>query len=215
MLDFYVLQGEIVPLESEYYTQAIAISDRVLEPDRQWQAYLNVLALRSFTEWLAERAGEMKVNEVVCSALHPESTPIPEVVANLQVDEFQVCLIATESLIDNLVRIPKEAIELPEFAAHFYVIMEVIEEEQQASIRGFLRYKQLTNLEAFCRLEAESGTWIYELPLDWLNFDTNNLLLGLSLADPAALIRKQPTTNNQQPTTNNQQPTTNNRQPTT
>ncbi|NES17438.1 MAG: DUF1822 family protein [Symploca sp. SIO3E6] len=191
MLDFDVLQGEIIPLESEYYTQAIEISDRVAEPERQWQAYLNILALRSFTEWLAARAGNIRVNQAVCSALHPELAQMPDLVYPLKVGEFQVCLIAKESLIDHLVRIPKEMIELPEFAAHFYVIMEVLEEEEQASIRGFLHYNQLPKVQELTRLAAAPETGIYELPLNLFDTNANNLLLNLSLSEPAALKIRQ------------------------
>ncbi|NEQ67681.1 MAG: DUF1822 family protein [Symploca sp. SIO2D2] len=199
MLDLEVLQGEIIPLESEYYTQAIEISDRVVEPERQWQAYLNILALRSFTEWLAARAGDIRVNTAVCSAVHPELAQMPDLVYQLRVGEFQVCLIARESLIDNLVRIPKEAIEFTEFAAHFYVIMEVLEEQQQASIRGFLRYDQLPKVQELTRLTAVAKAGIYELPLNLFDTNLHHLLLGLSLAEPTALrIRSQQTTNNQQ-----------------
>ncbi|NER48908.1 MAG: DUF1822 family protein [Symploca sp. SIO1A3] len=206
MLDLEVLQGEIIPLESEYYTQAIEISDRVVEPERQWQAYLNILALRSFTEWLAARAGDIRVNTAVCSAVHPELAQMPDLVYQLRVGEFQVCLIARESLIDNLVRIPKEAIEFTEFAAHFYVIMEVLEEQQQASIRGFLRYDQLPKVQELTRLTAAPKSGIYELPLNLFDTNPHHLLLGLSLAEPAALrIRSQQTTNNKRQTTNNQQ----------
>ncbi|NEP14148.1 MAG: DUF1822 family protein [Symploca sp. SIO2C1] len=184
MLDFQILQGQIIPLESEYYTQAMEISDRISDPTRQWQAYLNILALRSFTEWLAERAGDMRLDEADCSALQPELANLLEVVCNLIVGEFKVCLIATESLIDNLVRIPKAAIELPEFAAHFYVIMEVWEEEEQASIRGFVRYAQLLNTQESGRLAAQA-TGIYQLPLNLFDVDVDNLLLSLHLANPA------------------------------
>ncbi len=184
MLDFQVLQGQIIPLESEYYTQAMEISDRISDPSKQWQAYLNILALRSFTEWLTERAGDMRVDEADCSTVQPELANVLEVVCNLRVGEFKLCLIATESLIDNIVRIPKAAIELPEFAAHFYVIMEVWEEEEQASIRGFVRYDQLLNTQEFGRLSVQAAS-IYQLPLNLFDLDADNLLLSLHWANTA------------------------------
>ena len=125
---FNALKGEIIPLEPDYYLQAREIINQV-SPEQKWQVYLNVLALLSFEEWLKERAGELKVEHQECSLFKQPPQPSKNAIYNLKVGEFKFCLLTTESLIDKVITIPKIAIEKPNFLAHFYVVIEVCEEE--------------------------------------------------------------------------------------
>ncbi|NES21304.1 MAG: DUF1822 family protein [Symploca sp. SIO3E6] len=176
----------VIPLEPEDYTQALEISKRVTYQEQRWQAYLNMLALSAFEEWFKEREGKLKLDKTNCSALQPESSRVIEAVCNLQVGEFKICLIATESLIDDLVRLPKVAVDNPGFAAHFYVVVEVFEEEEQAVIHSFLGYDRLQKAQESCQLTLDADGSVYALDFDWFKRDINHLLLGLRLGDPRA-----------------------------
>lgn len=102
----------------------------------RWQTYLNTLALLGFEQWLSERIPARTVNR---------DTNVVSAGCNLKVGEFKICLIATEHLLDEVVNVPQTTIEQPELAAHFYVVLEVLEEQEQVIVRGELRYDQLVN----------------------------------------------------------------------
>ncbi|NEP57247.1 MAG: DUF1822 family protein, partial [Symploca sp. SIO2G7] len=130
--------------------------------------------------------GKLKLDTTNCSVFQPESAQVIEAVCNLQVGEFKLCLIATESLIDDLVRLPKVAVDHPEFAAHFYVVVEVLEEEEQAIIHSFLGYDRLQKVQESGQLQLDTNGSVYALALDCFEPDINHLLLGLRLGDPRA-----------------------------
>jgi hypothetical protein len=88
---------------------------------KQWQVYLNCLALSAFETWLDERAESLKIHSDKCTILQPALANFINAVANLQVGEFKVCLIATGSLSDEMVSFPRVVVDLPEFIPHFYV----------------------------------------------------------------------------------------------
>lgn len=196
VLDFEVVTGQIIPLEPEHYSQAIEISKQVPTKTRQWQTYLNVLALSAIDEWLKERVGDIRIDKAQCLGLQPFYANVIEAVCNLKVGEFKLCLIATESLIDEVIRVPRVVLDLPEFAAHFYVVIQVLEEEEQASIQGFLSYPQLQKAKKSGNLKINQELWSYELPLNCLNFNLNHLLFCLRLVSassfnlPKTLVNK-------------------------
>jgi Protein of unknown function (DUF1822) len=196
VLDFEVLTGQIIPLELEHYNQAIEISKQVPTKALQWQTYLNVLALSAIDEWLKERAGDIRIDKAQCSGLQPLYANVIEAVCNLKIGEFKLCLIATESLIDEVIRVPRVVLDLPEFVAHFYIVIQVLEEEEQASIQGFLSYTQLQKAQKYGNLNFNQELWSYELPLDWLDINLNHLLFCLRLVSassfnlPKTLVNK-------------------------
>lgn len=192
MFDFEILPAEAIALEPDYIDQAVQLSSRIASEARQWQTYLNALALFGFEQWLSERAAEIPVNQEHCSVLQPQYANVIEAVCNLRVGEFKLCLLTTGTLTDKVV-IPRAAIDLPEYTAHFYVVLEVQEEQEQATIRGFLRRDQLVNLRQSVNLQAEQD-WNYELPLTWFDSDSDHLLLYLRSLEPAAIpMPSQPT----------------------
>ncbi|MBA3920631.1 MAG: DUF1822 family protein [Nostocaceae cyanobacterium] len=154
--------SEVIYLESEYFEQAIT-SD---SPTGDWQTYLNTLAEISLTEWLRTRL----LNQVVTR--HDNF---------IQVDGFKIQAIATENLLDELVSIPQLAIDQPELAAHFYVVLEVVEEQEQAIIRGFLRHDQLKREARQLRDDC------YQIPLDVFDAEPNHLLSYCRLLSPSTI----------------------------
>ncbi len=184
--DLRLVQPECIWLDSEQFEQAVQMSNQVISEPRQWQTYLNGLALLSFTQWLQEKLANILISDNCCSLRQPKYANVIEAVCNLIVGEFKLCLITSESLLDEVVTVPIAAIDLPEFAAHFYVVIEVQEELKTAIIRGFTRYDELINYRQVFNLHPEVD-WNYSLPLSLFDPEPNHLLFYLRFLDSAAI----------------------------
>jgi len=83
------------------------------------------------------------------------------------------------------VEIPREAIEQPALVAHFYVLLEVCEEQQLVMIRGFLRSDRLMN---YCsRVSDCLQNDYYQIPLSAFDSEPNHLLFYCDFIEPAAM----------------------------
>jgi Protein of unknown function (DUF1822) len=131
-----LMQSETIWLEPNQFEQARRLTSPSVSELGQWQMYLNALALLGFEQWLHKHASTHSVDRTQC---------INDVGAmyNLKIDEFKLTLIAKEHVLDELAEIPRTALSQPERAAHFYVLLEISEEQEQMTIRGFLRYDRL------------------------------------------------------------------------
>jgi hypothetical protein len=182
---------EILPLEAisltpEQMERAAELSDRATHPHQRWQVYLNSLALIGFEAWLEQRTTDLTLNSHSCTILEPELMDAAIAVCNLYANGFKLCLIGTGSLLENELAIPKAAIDDTDLKAHFYVPIEVNEEQGQVLITGFLRSDQLNQHQQITPLiVGEDDT--YRLPLQWFEPDANQLLLYLSCLEPAAI----------------------------
>ena len=148
--DLRYLLPEIIWLEPEHFEQAKEMSDLVNGEALQWQTHLNALALLGFEKWLNERIPEQVFNR--------DATEIVNV-CYLKFGEFKVGLIASENLLDEVVTVPQNAVASPELVAHFYVALEVLEEQEQVIIRGFMRYDQLINYRNSFNLQIRDGCY--------------------------------------------------------
>lgn len=168
-----LLLPETLWLEPEHFERAREMSDRLHSEEQQWQVYLNTLAMLVFKAWLKER---LTRNDLVQldSALSTEA-------CYLSVGGFKICLLSTEHVLDEIVRVPKRAIEQPELAAHFYVVLEVLEEQEQAIIRGFLPYSELAAIHA-----SQSGDSCV-LPLSALDHEIDHLMGYVQYLDPSVV----------------------------
>jgi hypothetical protein len=184
--DFRGLHPEEIWLEPEHFDKASQMSNQVSGEANQWQTYVNVLALFGFLEWLSERVADLPVRQDYCSVLQPKYANFIAAVCNLKIGEFNLCLITTESLSDERVIVPRAAIDLPDFVAHFYVILEVQEEQEQVLIRGIVRYDQLINYHQSVNLQAQRD-WTYQLPLSLFDAEPNHLLFYLRFLEPDAI----------------------------
>lgn len=175
---------EAIILEPEQCEQALELSKQVGHETRQWQIYFQALALLSFEQWLKTREPELIIQRGECSVLQPQYANVIEAVFNLKTGEFTVCLIPTISFVDEDIAIPRAMVDLPEFAAHFYVVVGIDDELDVAAIRGFIRHDQLVNYHSQLQPGAD---WNYQLPLGWFNRDNDELLLYLQCLDPIAI----------------------------
>lgn len=167
---------EVIWLESEHFARASKISNQVIDEAHQWQTYLNALGLLGFEQWLKERIQKQPVTR---------DTNTIQAVGNLNVGDFKLSVIATEHLLDEVVNIPQDAIDKSEMAAHFYVVLEVLEEEEQVIIRGFMRYDQLINYRNSFNLQIRDGC--YKLPLEEFDTEPNHLLYYSRYLEPTAI----------------------------
>lgn len=178
------LSEETIALDTEVIEQAMAWSRPIANPTLQWQVYLNSLALFSFEQWLNQRARDVTFDRNRCSSLENLYSAAIPAACHVVVNDFKLCLIATESQPDETIPIPRAAIELPEFVAHFYVLVEIYEEQAQAKIHRFLGYDQLVNRLTSVDVEED---WTYSVPLNWFHSGANQLLLYLRCLAPAAI----------------------------
>ncbi|GAB1544424.1 hypothetical protein NUACC21_71000 [Scytonema sp. NUACC21] len=164
---------EAIWLEPEHFYQATEISNRVMNEDKKWQNYLNALGLFGFEQWLSMRMPTQAI---------PREIHIIETCSQLKVGEFKFCLISSEHLLDEVVSIP-EAVIAPGLASHFYVVLEVSEEQEEVIIRGCLRYDQLVT---YCRQDYLQDN-CYQLPLTIFDPEPNHLLHYYLYLDPSSI----------------------------
>ena len=181
---FTQLIPESIWLEAEDFEEAVKISKRVTDEAHQWQMYLNSLALISFGRWVKQRYPDLSVNLDNCSLV--QSANITDVVSNIKLGKFKVCLLVVEELVDKVL-VPKVAVDLPELAGHFYVVVEVLEEEERVILTGFLRYDELVNYRGAVNLEA-GGDERYQLPLSLFDGEMNHLLFYSRHLVPSAIV---------------------------
>jgi Protein of unknown function (DUF1822) len=187
-LEFERLPTEFISLEPEYIDRAIALSYQIPDESRQWQTYLNGLALFVFKKWLEERDDNLAVNWQESTIAKLELANVFPVVTNLQVGEFKICLITLDSIFDERVPLSRLVVDLPEFVPHFYVLVEVLEEEGCGMVRGVINYQELRkNLTYSSSIDVQTN-WIYQIPLDCFEKNSDNLLLYLRALRPEAIV---------------------------
>ena len=192
------LLASMIWLEPEYFEVAKNISNQHTSETDQWRAYLNGLALFGFENWLQERNPDIKVNLDKCSIFekeiekllftgHGEQIYYPGFVCNIAVGDFQVCLVTIDNLINDFITIPSIIINSPKYAAHFYILVEVLESEEQLKIYGLLRRDTLIkNLQAV-NLEYGFEPRDALIPVSWFNTEVNNLFVYTRFLSPSAL----------------------------
>lgn len=181
--DVRLLMPEVNWLETEHFDQATAIANSYASSEtQQWQAYLNALALLSLEEWFQERISAKTINR------HTNAIAKAGI---LNVGGFKIAAIASEHLLDEVVNIPQEAVDNRELTAHFYVFLEVAEEEEQIRLRGFIRYDQLHDYCVSHHLSTSVDNYL-TLPLSILDTEPNHLLFYTHYLEPSAIALPAP-----------------------
>lgn len=186
LLDLQTWQEAVILLEPEHFDRAIQLSQLATNETHQWRTYINGLAFCGFIEWLEERATGLMIQQNECSLFQPQFVGVLNAVCHLVVNGFTLCLITTESVSREWVIVPRAVVDLPEFVAHLYVLLEVQEEHAQIVLRGCLRYDQLMQYQQKTSLPAQPD-WTYLLPIDCFDRDSSHLLFYLRFLDPATL----------------------------
>ncbi|NEP78645.1 MAG: DUF1822 family protein [Okeania sp. SIO3B3] len=198
LLDFQGIATESIHLSLDKVEQAIKISNQIPNELRQWQTYLNGLALFGFEQWLEERSTDnLTVNLADASIFNPALSNSIPAVFHLNINQFKICLITQGSFIDEEISLPRAVVDLPEFAHHLYVVVEVQEELETVVINSFISYIDLMRNKTQFNLMPDED-WDYQIPWSWFDTEIDNLLLYLRCLDVAGipLPEVQPKSNN-------------------
>lgn len=160
-----LLLPELIRLEPEQFDIARNLSQQVIGELKQWEIYLNLLATLGFSQWLNQYIPEPTINQ---------DNQINHAFNYIQLGEFKFYLIVTEHLLDELVTIPEDTIIAPGVTAHIYVIIEVLEEQAEVTIRGILRYDQIIAYRDRMNLQPRNG--YYQIPLLEFDPEPNHIL---------------------------------------
>ncbi|MEB3340791.1 DUF1822 family protein, partial [Okeania sp.] len=179
-----------INLKPEHIEAALEMVSNIKEYEQQWQTYIHTLGFFAFQEWLAERVPELFVDQTNCSIFQSEYANLIPAVSNIRVGNFQVCLMVM-NLFEE-VNIPDFVITLPEFTAHFYVAVEVVEESNLAAIRGFLTYNQLVNMKKKSQKKSNN---VYQIPVQLFDSKVDKLLLNFRCLEPTAIPLPKPSVN--------------------
>jgi hypothetical protein len=169
------LLPEVVWIEPEHFEIAKQMSDRVNSESRQWQTYLSSLAVQSFEQWLSDSLPNQRVERVEIGT-----------VSYLKVGEFKLCIIAVEHCLDEVVSVPQDTLSSIIKISNFYVVLEVLEEEEQVIIRGFMPCDQMNYYRSLLNLQVlQDGC--YQLPLSLFDAEPHHLLLYCRYLAPVAV----------------------------
>ncbi|MBD1858024.1 MULTISPECIES: DUF1822 family protein [Leptolyngbya] len=182
--DWDALNPAQIEVSPDQVQKAAQLSNTVRTRELRWQTYLSALGTLGFEQWLSERSPDLTTRFDQASIWQTGYPNLMSEACNIQVGAFKVCIIPVGSLIEDQIKVSIAAIDHPDFVAHFYVLVQVLDEEDQVAISGFLTYNHIQ--ENINRLEASSD-WTYSLPLDWFNLDANSLLLNLRCLEPTAI----------------------------
>ena len=186
LMDFEALPMQAVALSQQHYDQAVDISDRVVTEARQWKTYLNALALLGFKTWFTQQAPDLSLDWQHCSLYQPQYANLIEAAYDLRVNDLKICLISIGGAIDSLIKLPRAVVDLPDFQAHMYVVVRVLEEQGQVQVLSFLRHEQWLAHQQAQPLRPEPD-WSYQVPTDWFDSNLHRLLLQCQCLQPAPL----------------------------
>ncbi len=180
---------KIITLESEDFDKAREISQQFHNERYRWQTYINALALLGFVKWLQEQIPNIKINSEKCSLFQPESKTVTNNIYNLQIGAFKLCLIVVSEFQSEFLILNSQVINTTNFASHFYVIIEVLEEQSELIIRGFLRYDEIIKYHQKCNETMDDNNYNGDLhiPVSYFDPEINNLLLSTRFLQPNAI----------------------------
>ena len=172
--DTVLLDPETIFLEPEDIQQASQNSRSLSCQTYQWDIYLQGLAVLSLQRWLPNRLKTQTVDVSHSTVFQPGYAGLLGAACNVWIGPFKGCIIATESIINGVVSIPQAAVEISEFEPHFYLIVEVIEEQEELIFRGLLRADFFEQYRQSMGLRADPD-WLYRVPLAAFERDPNRL----------------------------------------
>lgn len=143
-LEFESLPDDIiVPLSLNEINQAIENTERIGDNSQEWELYLYNLALTGFKKWVREEIEDLTITNEECTVVKNTNTNVIDVIANLQVNYISFALLVTNSLFDENILVSKQVIERYEHSVRFYVLIEVLEEEELVIINNFIPFDDL------------------------------------------------------------------------
>ena len=184
LLTNFTNSSTIIDLQPQWFDRAVKISESLHNPSRQFNLYLQALALFSFESWLHLRSPNLGVDIAKSSVFKPELANFLDVTGKVKVENFTVCLIPTLDTIDSEITIPRYVVDIPEFTAHFYVIVEIDEELEFGFIRRFIDYNCLVANKTNYPLDID---WNYAVPANLFSAKMEKLLVNLQCLESDAV----------------------------
>ena len=181
LLEWEALSDEGIELTSNQIIEAARLSHSISDSTRQWQTYLHVLAFFGLNVWLEEVAPDLTIVDVDQFIQQPHDTKTVEAAYDVQVAGFKLCLIVTDDRAHPVVYMPKSVVDSTPSVPDFYVLMEVLEEEGQVQICGYLRRDRLVTQQ---RIYESVSNQMYAIPSDWFTLEPTLLLLELRFLEP-------------------------------
>ena len=164
--DFTFALSEVIALECDDFERAMVLSNPIPEEEKQWQTYLNALSLLGLERWFNERLSSGKINQNLDSSR--------EKMGSFKLGNFTIGIIAVEQVLDEVVSFPKDIFLQPELLADFYVVAEVMEEEEEILVRNSISQEKLLRLTRNYNLPASQNDYL--IPLDEFDIEPNHLL---------------------------------------
>ncbi|MBD2603796.1 DUF1822 family protein [Scytonema hofmannii FACHB-248] len=183
--DWQSLNETRIELLPKHFQKAARLSQSIHLPEQRWQVYLCALGVLGFEQWLQERAPDLQLQSDRASIWQPAYANLFAAACNIQIGDFKVCLLTSNNL-TNQHSVPFAVLDIPDFAAHFYVLMQVEEEEQQVAVSGFMNYNQYLHYQQTERLQVDAD-WTYTIPETWFDSNPDALLLNLRCLDADAI----------------------------
>lgn len=110
-----------------------------------WNAYQNYLCLNAFQRWL-EAETDLLDKPKVWSC--PSDLPSFWEVVNgtvITLGETRLALFPNEELALEELRVPREWVDIPDWAAHYYLVIQLDLEERWLKVLGYATHEQLQN----------------------------------------------------------------------
>lgn len=173
------LSTDTIALDDDQIEAAIEIARPITDPDRQWQVYLNALALAGFEAWLTMRSPDLPFNSQDCSLFKSNPADRLPIAANLRVGQLRVSTVAIS--LNSILSIPSAVLEQSQAQSEYYVALDTIEEAGLVTIAGFISDRQLRAHIATSQADADGN---YDLPFRSLNPDLAEFLLYARCLQP-------------------------------
>jgi Protein of unknown function (DUF1822) len=186
--NFRLLQPEVIDLEPEYFEQARKASSIVLDESNQWQVYLDTLAQIGFTQWLSHFLDPSSIHSGYNNTRQLDSVSLSGVASLCQVNRFRFCLLTMEHILHEAVSIPQATLNTPLLVPHFYVVIEILEEQGCMILRGFFQYDALSQYLDRTRCQPSADGY-YSLPLSAFDLELNHLLFSCRHLDSDAVMQ--------------------------
>jgi hypothetical protein len=133
-----------------------------------WQAYLNQLALEALLPWIKEESPTAKVSSNNAWELVNGTA--------IKTDDFRLVLVPTEDIDLSELRVPQEWVDLPSWAADYYLAVQINPDDGWARVYGYTTHTNLKQRGSYNRLDRT-----YSLARENLIADLNVLCLSRQL----------------------------------
>ena len=172
--DFLPVATETIMLSNTSTQWAKRVCHQITDADEQWHSFLRALAIAGFDQWLIH-------GDTTLSIDYPQNSA-PGRDVNIQVGDFQLCILPMGTMKDDRVAIPA-TVMTGENAAHLYVLVEVHEEVEQVRVLSGLRHDQLR------QYLRHRGAKDYVVPTREFSVSPEKLLWYLNCLNPDVIMQ--------------------------